>query len=419
LLSDGTYYHEQANLLAAGHGFIQPFRFTFEGVSVATAIHPPLWSGVLSVFSALGWRGVDSHRVVGCVLGAGAVLVLGIVGRKLLGPRAGIIAAAIAAVYPNFWLGDGMLESTSLFLLLLALLLLASYAWISRPTIAGAFAIGALVGLLSLTRGEGFALFAFLVIPIILLERRLDLRRRLAMLATALTVGAVVLLPWFVYNTTRFERPVLISTNGDYSLAASYCDPAYSGSLIGFNDPFACVPGPRLRPTPDYRTAPEDESEWAQRIRGRAFDYFLGHLDEFPRVVAARVGRVWDFYHPGQNVDLDALAGRDRDTAHWGQIVYWAMLPAALAGAVVLKRRGQRILPLVALIALVTVTAAVSFGEIRLRAGGEVALVLLGAAALTRLTGPLPSPADTDAAAGGSPRVSDRQHERPRKSLTE
>jgi 4-amino-4-deoxy-L-arabinose transferase-like glycosyltransferase len=389
LLSDGTFYHEQANLLASGHGFVQPFVFTFEGASAQTAIHPPLWSSALAVASWFGFNGVDSHRVFSCFIGAGAVLVVGLVGRRLGGPRAGVIAAAFAAVYPNFWLGDGMLEPTSLYLLLIALLLLAAYAWLDRPTFLGAAAIGAVISLTSLARAETLGLFALLVLPMILLRRDLDLRRRLAMLATALVVGGVVLLPWFVYNTTRFERPVLLSTNGDYTLAAAYCDPAYSGRLVGFNDPFSCVPGPHLRPTPDYPSATEDESVWAERLRGQWTGYLFDHLDQLPRVVAARVGRVWDIYRPSQNIDLDALAGRNKRVAWWGEIVYWATIPFAIAGAFVLKRRGRQILPLVALVVLVTLAAAASYGEIRLRAGAEVALVLLAAAALTRLTGPL------------------------------
>jgi hypothetical protein len=59
------------------------------------------------------------------------------------------------------------------------------------------------------------------------------------------------------------------------------------------------------------------------------------------------------------------------------------VLGLAVAGAVVLwRRRPALVVPLAALIVLVTVTAAYAYGATRFRVPGEVALIVLAAVAL-------------------------------------
>jgi hypothetical protein len=100
-------------------------------------------------------------------------------------------------------------------------------------------------------------------------------------------------------------------------------------------------------------------------------------------VVAARVGRVWDVYRPAQNRTYSILDGRTEGYATLGQWSYWVVLALAAPGAVVLwRRRPALLVPLGALIVLVTVTAAYAYGATRFRVPGEVALIVLAAVAL-------------------------------------
>ena len=62
--------------------------------------------------------------------------------------------------------------------------------------------------------------------------------------------------------------------------------------------------------------------------------------------------------------------------------MYWALIPAAIFGVVVLRRRRVRLLPLLALAASVTIGTAVTYGFTRFRAAAEVAIVLLAAVAV-------------------------------------
>src|SRR3954451_20753309 len=62
-LGDATYYHELANVLADGRGFVDP------GNGTATALPPPLFPLILAAFSALGLDSYQAHRVVVSLIG--------------------------------------------------------------------------------------------------------------------------------------------------------------------------------------------------------------------------------------------------------------------------------------------------------------------------------------------------------------
>jgi asparagine N-glycosylation enzyme membrane subunit Stt3 len=44
-------------------------------------------------------------------IGTCTIVVIGLVANRLAGPRAGLLAAGIAAVYPNLWMNDGLVMS--------------------------------------------------------------------------------------------------------------------------------------------------------------------------------------------------------------------------------------------------------------------------------------------------------------------
>ena len=76
---DFYFYHWSANLLADGHGYIDPFSLAYLGITQPTAMHPPLWSFLLSVVSWFGGSGAPfphsgghdyfAHRLTGGVCG--------------------------------------------------------------------------------------------------------------------------------------------------------------------------------------------------------------------------------------------------------------------------------------------------------------------------------------------------------------
>jgi hypothetical protein len=113
--------------------------------------------------------------------------------------------------------------------------------------------------------------------------------------------------------------------------------------------------------------------------------YVEHHKGEIPLVVMARIGRVWDLYHPGYNVSVGELERRPRAWSWFALACYAVMLPFAAAGAFVLRRRRVALAPLLALPVMVTGTAALFWGDPRFRRPAEIAIVVLAAVAIDAL----------------------------------
>ena len=121
VLGDQIYYNAQANTIARGHGFTD-FR---DGSQQAE--HPPLTASTLTPTSWVmerfdpGGSHLLAQRLTMTIFGAGVVLVIGLLGRAVAGDRAGLVAAGVAAVYPNLWINDGLVMSETLATLAVAL----------------------------------------------------------------------------------------------------------------------------------------------------------------------------------------------------------------------------------------------------------------------------------------------------------
>jgi hypothetical protein len=103
-----------------------------------------------------------------------------------------------------------------------------------------------------------------------------------------------------------------------------------------------------------------------------------------PVVVAARLGRVLDVYRPwDQGAFLASAEGRNVRAQRLGLLAYWLLVPFAVAGAVLLRRRREpALLVLLAPVALVLLVAATTYGSTRFRFAAEPGLVVLGAVAV-------------------------------------
>jgi 4-amino-4-deoxy-L-arabinose transferase-like glycosyltransferase len=172
---DPLYYHSGAKLLARGEGFVNPYAWV-RHLTVQAADHPPLYLVYLAGFSFLGMTSITWHLLASTLLGAASVVVAGLTGREIAGPRAGIVAAVLVAFYPNTWRYDGMLLSETMVILVVLLTLWVAYRYWRRPSAGRLAAVGAMVGLGTLARSELILLTIFLVLPLALLikDRSLD-----------------------------------------------------------------------------------------------------------------------------------------------------------------------------------------------------------------------------------------------------
>ena len=371
-IGDFFFYHGQANLLAEGEGFVHPL-FYLEGIVAPSAEHPPLWPMVLSVTSWLGGTGFEAHRVTGCALGALVVVVVGLLGRSAGGERVGLLAAAIAAVYPTLVAADGSLMSETLYGLIVGVALLAALRLPDRLGLPAALGLGVLIGLSALTRAEGLLFLVLLALPACLAGRRaLGTRRALAAFAVACVGAAVVIAPWTIRNWSAFDQPVLISVNDSTVLAGANCDQSYSGPDTGFWI-LGCLA---------ERRPGGNEAKQAEVWREQGTDYIGDHLGELPRVAAIRVLRTWDLWQPRRQVGF--AEGRDRTVQEIGTGVYLLMLPLALIGAVLLRRRRFLLYILLTPALAATISTIAGYGLPRFRHAAELVLVVLVAVAVER-----------------------------------
>jgi 4-amino-4-deoxy-L-arabinose transferase-like glycosyltransferase len=378
--NDGIYYHHGANVLADGHGFVNPLEQMANGRAEPNADHPPLYLVYLAWFSFLGLRTVTEHLVVSTLLGIAAVAVAGLAGRRIAGERVGLLAAALVAIYPNTWRYDGALLSEGGIILMVLVVVWLAYRFWDDPSPGRLAAVGAVIGLATLARAELFLLVPLLVVPLGLMVATRSWRTRIGWVVLASLVSAAVLLPWVAYNRSRFEEPVYISQNLGGTIAGSYCPTVFDGPLLGywdFNCPIAAFQASGL---------PEGSPESDAAVREAGLTYLKDNADRLPVVVAARLGRITGLYRPTQQRDLDA---RTEGVSSWvataGMVTLPFMLVGAVAGAIVLRRRRRLVLPLVAPIGCVLATVVIFYAATRFRATAEGPICVLVAVALDAL----------------------------------
>ncbi len=374
---DAFYYHFGANLLAEGKGFINPFPWSFNHHQVVQAADfPPLYTIVLAAASVVGFKSFFAHAIWSSIIGTASVAVIGLMAREVAGRRAGLIAAGIAAVYPNLWMNDGLVHSETLSVLMVAVVLWTAYRLWNAPSIARAVWVGVALGLAVLTRDELALLVPLLVLPLILMLKSQDLRRRLRMLGASVLATVVVLAPWCSYNLVRFDKPELVSTGLGVTLATANCDQTYYGRNTGYWWLKCADDIPRHG----------DESVQDATDRRVALHYVSTHIGRVPYVVFARLGRAFGFYHPLQQIDLDVFfESRPKTAAYVGLGMYYALAAASLFGVLVLRRRRVPVLPFAAVFVDVIIAVIVAFGQTRYRATLEVVLVALAAIAIDNL----------------------------------
>jgi 4-amino-4-deoxy-L-arabinose transferase-like glycosyltransferase len=368
---DPLLYHTLADALANGRGY------DLEAIyhqSHPTASHPPLYPLYLAVFVKFGLTTFSAQRAISCLLGAATVALLGLLGRRVAGERVGLLAAGIAAVYPQLFMVDGTLIAESLYAPLIVLVLLLCYRWLDSPTVWRAAALGAAIGLATLTRSDGIFLFVLLV-PLLLWRGGGEW---LKLLAAAAVATALVLSPWLIRNQAEFDRFPLLSSNGALTQLSTNCDETYYGSRVGFVAHECALRSSCLKRF-------EAEIPQSECLLREARGYVRDHLGRVPVVVALRTARLWNLYAPRTDLNYGLLWARERTTATVGMAMYALLVPFALAGGIVLWRRKTPLFPLLAMFVQATLVAVVAFGFSRYRLTAEPALVVLAAVGIEQL----------------------------------
>lgn len=401
LVGDQIYYSAMGRVLARGDGFRDPF-ITWR--VVPSADHPPLTA---IVAAPAGWLSDDPETVVllqrltMCIVGAAGVFFVGLAARQA-GPRrhrdaVGLVAAVLAAVYPGFWINDGLVMAESLGLLSVAMAIWATYRVLDAPKARRFALLGIAVGLAALTRAEALLLAPLLVLPAALTRRvpgreRPMPRHRVGWIAAGAATVAIVVGPWIGANMARFEEPTTLSTNDGLTLLGTNCDPAWRGPGKGLWV-LQCIAAVDSTGdgVDDWEKTERgidrlgDLADWSVvsgKYRSAALDYLRDHLSDLPSVVMVREGRLWGVYKVGGMVFYNTGEGRE-DWASWAAaIAWWVVAVPGLAGLLLLRREERPAWPLVVQLGAAALVGAVFYGLWRFRIGADAAMVISAAVTL-------------------------------------
>ena len=371
-LYDSFWYYSTTIGLRSGQFFREPFSFS------PTAAHPPMTTLLLAAAAyVVGMHGgTTSSLLVMAVLGTAVVLCVGLLGREVAGPWVGLTAAGLAALAPNFWMPSGILMSETPAMLFMALILLAVVRLIRSASLVTATLLGVACGCEALVRAELILFVPGLLIPACLLARSVPLRRRFLLLGVGVAATTLVLAPWVGRNLATFKDATYISTGDGGTLLGSNCPQTYSGPELGLWD-LHCATALKVK---------GDESVRSARKLDAALHYAERHLSRLPIVILARVGREWDLYRPLQMAQVEQGEGRPFAGSLAGLGFYYALLPFAVTGIVIFRRRRIDQWFLLVPAGVVTLVSALVIALVRYRAPFEVCLVVLAAPPMVLVT---------------------------------
>jgi hypothetical protein len=376
---DASYYHNGANLLADGHGFIMPFEYFYHGKVVPAADHPPLYMTYLAAFSLFGLRSVGSHQAATILLAVATIPFVACAARRMAGRISGVLAAFIAASHPGIWSWGKILMSESMAILCVAILI-ATALRVRARVVEGVstkwdiVALGLAISFAALSRAE--LLLCGAIIGFVCFMGR-PVRLTFKKVVTVGIVALIPMAPWIGFNLSRFNQPVFLSDGAGVTFSATNCDSTYNGPRVG-SWSFECHVR-RLKQA--QKEVPDgDRSDSFKFIGDIGRDYIKDHLSDQPRVMGFRLARAFGFYKFESQLDADKLSdGRGNTVSRAAWYTYYGLLPLAALGALI-SRRKNRVLPIV-MTPLITavITVAITFGSTRYRAISEVTFVLFGA----------------------------------------
>jgi 4-amino-4-deoxy-L-arabinose transferase-like glycosyltransferase len=184
----------------------------FSPLRLLFIFHPPLYLYFVGVPFAI-FGSLEAVKYAQCLAGALLVPALGLVGRRAFGERAGLVAAGIAAFYPELvWFASHFWAET-VFTVLLWWAMERLLAADGENGTKAALASGLLWGLTVLTRETVLYFLPFAALW--LAWRRAGGTRRAAVL---LATAALVVVPWTIRNWIVFDAFVPVSTAGALNL---------------------------------------------------------------------------------------------------------------------------------------------------------------------------------------------------------
>jgi len=333
---------------------------------------------------------IQPARVSQAVVGTITVALIGLVALELFGTTAGLIALALAAIYPVLIELSGTLVAENL---LTALILAAVYAglrvrraesWPARlGWVAGA---GVLAGLATLTH-ENAVLILIPLIPAVWTGRPRLRAASLAAPALLIVVTALTILPWTIRNAVVMHDFIPVSDETGITLVGTYNVASAADPQLEYKwRIFYGIPGERsLIREESALTEPEMEA----RLESQALHYISAHPLS-PLVVAYHnTLRMLDVRGAFAWQASASAISLSTSIAWRGIVSFWILCLLAFAGAFTkLARNAPKwvwVVPLLLALSVVVVNVETP----RFREPVDPFLILLAAAGVATAVGRL------------------------------
>jgi hypothetical protein len=371
---DASAYAAIARNLDQGNGFtVGP-----SATQPSSDYSPGLPLFVAGIYKVTGGVHERLARIVLALIGALAPLFAYLIGRRLMGVAAGLIAALVVAIYPATLQYTGMLMTEPLAATLLAGAVLGVF-WAGDGRDLWRWVVpGLTLGALSLVRPEYLAVGIGIAVLVLAHEHLKVRAARRAEIAAAgdgvpswprsLTVFVVLILgivvvvaPWTVRNAFALHRFVTVSTGGGQVLYSgtylpSNGDPEQVGDHVVAEHPALFGPHAvenlrleQILARLAEHTHPELEPDKALSKMGKEQleRDLVHHTGEYLGFLAKKVGRIWS--HGPRAVMREPV---------W-EALHWALLIAGLFGLGLLLylRRWEALLIAAIFLAITAISA--------------------------------------------------------------
>ncbi len=370
-----------------------------------TAYRPPFFPLVLAgAYKLSGTHDAKARwqaaRILEALLGTLAVALIALIALRLWSPGVALTAATIAAIYPPLLLVGSTLLSESLFVPLVLGVVLAALGARDTRRLRWVALAGVLIGLATLTRGNGIVLLAPVAAMVWTGTPRLSwpaLRAPLTLLGVAL----LTLVPWTIRNQHVLHAFVPLTTESGYALAGTYQSAAQNSSA----NPAFWLP-PRADVARVLAHAPDDnEAQISSALNTVAFDYVKAHPASLLKTAGWSTLRLFNLVGTGFENRLARYESFPRGLTEASVYSFWALALLAIGGAFTRAARGRPRSFWWCPVALLLSTVLL-FGTTRYRVPADPFFVMLAAvglvAAYRRLTA---GPAAPSAAAQTAPSV--------------
>lgn len=326
-----SYLHRGINLHERGR---------YEGTpGHADAYFPPGYPLLLAASFSLTDTYLVAAKAVNCMLGAASIVLVGLLGRRLGGERAGALAAFMLALYPRSILVCCLIASENLFTPLLLVFVLLVASGLAKPRALGiAAGAGVILGMLTGTRIVARYLGLLWPFSGVALRRR---PFRTVALETILIVVMqhVVLLPWALWNLHTLGKFTFSTSITGVALFEANSDAA-TGEWFDWREAIeARVPGATKLGQHDLNSLLFRESErWIRAHPGEALAGYVRRFgDLFAHNAHAAYWAIFGTESPPfpetQVLPGEHLLKRHVDAVTWTlELPSWALLLAAGGG---------------------------------------------------------------------------------------